>query len=183
MTISAHRSYRQAFFEEPLAVNALGIVRENLLLRDVVRAGDFSSFLMAFSAYKGDIELCHIRLRRARLEDVMRAVAIPAAGCKLCTFFNCLAMQTSPVYFGNVCVARSAIHWFYFLFMRKGFGGKINVAGDAIEITVSRGLEDFIIHEKGYFLSLAIGGQTGISVTRKTVLVCLGPRIDGERPG
>ena len=79
----AARTYRgndEPLFEQALAMDALSITLENLLLRDVVGTFDFRSFGVALGTHPGDVERRYGGVRGVQRDDVVAAVAILADG-------------------------------------------------------------------------------------------------------
>jgi hypothetical protein len=103
---------RQALAVEPLAVDAHGVVLENLILPDVVGPGDFRSLLMTATAEDRDVHHCGWRTGTDRAEDLMLPMTIGAARRHGVASLRGLAVQAGSVLAALPWVAGVAVDGF-----------------------------------------------------------------------
>ena len=93
MAVVARSRNGQASFEQAFAVDALGIVAQDLFFRNVVNAGDRRTLSMACSAEEGDVHLVGFRPDIRRRQNIVSAVALFAGGGVRSSSFESLAVD------------------------------------------------------------------------------------------
>jgi hypothetical protein len=141
MTTGANRRHHQAAAKQTLAVKALRVILENLVLRNVMRDLNRRAFVMAAPAQKRNLHDRSGRPGIGRTKDVVRAMTIGALRRELVAALECLAVQAGGVLFLFSGMAVAAIDRQELFGMREFLLGKFFVAVGALEAGVRRGAE------------------------------------------
>ena len=109
VAVDADRDDRQAPLQEALAVDALGVVLEDLVLGDVVGLRDRRAFLVARPANERDAKASDARFGRLDGDDVVRSVTAGATRGQWRPGTDFATVQAIGIDFGDILVARRAI--------------------------------------------------------------------------
>src|SRR5208337_5682705 len=139
MATGANRRDDQATAEQALAVDAFGVVFQDLVLRYVVSKLDGSAFVMAAATQKGDLGGRGGRTGIGRAQDVVSSVTIRAARGQRVTAPGCPAVQAFRILLCFIGVARAAVNRLELFGMGKLFSSQISVATCAFKCSVRRG--------------------------------------------
>src|SRR5271165_1189261 len=102
--------HRQAAPQQSFAVNALGVTRNDLVLRAGIKQGRLLAFTMALGAEIGHVGSERQRLRIVLAEHMVRTVAVLAEGSIRIALGMHLAVRAALVLLSDFGVAGSAIH-------------------------------------------------------------------------
>ena len=106
----AGRGHRQSLFQQRLAVDALGVVLENIVLANVAIARNSSSFAMALAANEGHFHWRHRRPRVLHRIDVVVPVTIHTAGRQWIAARNRLPVERAGMLLLLGGVARATLY-------------------------------------------------------------------------
>ena len=161
----------QALLEQRLAVNALGIVLENIVLIDLAVGLNRSALAMAAAADEGDVE----RSDRGTLvldgKNVVIAVSVHAVRSQRVAAGDGFAVQRCGMLFLLVGVAGAALNGNHARFMGKILPGQIGVARGAGQRRVNRRSELLAIHEQRDRARAALGAHSLVAVAGEAVVV------------
>jgi len=159
MATGANRRDDQATAEQALAMDAFGVVLQDLVLRDVVSKLDGSAFVVTAAAQEGDLGDRGGRAGIGRPQDVVSSVTIRAARGQRVTAPRRLPVQAFGMLLCFIGVARAAINRLELFGMGKLLSSQISVAIGALKCNVRRGPQGSLI-EGGWHsrLPLACAG-------------------------
>lgn len=168
----AGRGHGQPLLQQRLAVNALGVISQDIVLGNLAIAGNGSSFLMALAADEWYFQRRHRRVRIFHRKDVVVSVTGHAVGCERIAARNRLPVERFAVQILLAGVAGAALYG-QRLFVRQILTFEIGVAAGAAE-TGMDGTSKFLgvdIKRNGFAASRR--GGASVAVTGET----FGPRL------
>jgi hypothetical protein len=145
MATGTNRRDDQATAEQALAVDAFGIVLQDLVLGDVVSKLDGSAFMVTTATQKGDLGDRGGRTGIRRPQDVVSSVTIRAARGQRVTASRRLPVQAFRMLLCFIGVARAAVNRLELFGMGKLLSSQISVATGALEYSVRRGPEGSLV--------------------------------------
>jgi hypothetical protein len=159
MATGTNRRDDQATAEQALAVDAFGIVLQDLVLGDVVSKLDGSAFMVTAATQKGDLGDRGGRTGIGRPQDVVSSVTIRAARGQRVTASRRLPVQAFGMLLCFIGVARAAVNRLELFGMGKLLSSQLSVATGALECSVRRGPQGSLV-EGGWHsrLPLACAG-------------------------
>ena len=171
VTVRARRSDCQTFFEQPLAVDALAVVFDDVVFADIVDTRNGRPFAMATAAKERDVHLVREGVDVAWRENIVDAVAVIALRGVRSFSLQRLPVTASVKIELSVIVAISTENLFKVFFVGEIFNIGIHMTVDTFEITVDRFLKNTVVDEYGYFLSLHFLGEVLVGMTVETRFV------------
>ena len=165
MAVIAGRGNDEALLEQPLSMNALTIVFEDIVFGDLVHASHRRSLAMASPTKKRNLHFVGLGFRVLRGKNLMRAVAVRAVWR-----VGRLAIQGLPMYGGReiglgLVVAGSALHPLQARRVRQVFRIYIRMALNAFQMFMNRALEGILVHEQGVAPGFSLGTNARVVVT------------------
>src|ERR1039458_9894626 len=122
-------------------MDTVGVVSQDVGLRDVVGLADVGVFAVATTAEAGNLHGGGASLGVRREQDVVRPVAGFAAGRRVVAARRSLPVEAGGVLGLLVGVARAAVHFGQLFGMGEFFLGELGVAGGAFLVRVWGGFE------------------------------------------
>ena len=158
----AYRRDREPALEQPLAVDAVHVVAQDVVLRNVVRQADRRAFAMATAAQPRNLHGGNRRVGAGRAQDVVRAMAVSAGGRQLVAASGRPPVQAGGILRLLVAMASAAIHTGEFLWVRKLLLGQLGVARGALELRMRRGAQSRGINRRRRTFFTFAGARTGV---------------------
>jgi hypothetical protein len=173
VTVVAGGGHDQALLEQSLAVNALGIIRQDVSFRNVVHTGDRGSFPVAFSAENWDIHFVCSGLDVGVRKDIVISVTLAAGRGIWSPAFQSLSVDSGKKFLTRSIMADPAVDSFEPFGVGELLDFCIHVAGCAVQVFVDRFRKFIKVYVKRNSPALPPCGEIGIFVTDRTVFVCL----------
>ena len=164
VTVGARRRHDEPLLEQTDAVDALGVVLDDVVLPDVVVAGHRRAFPVAASAQVGHVHLVGDRLGVLGRADVVGAVAFAAGGGEGGFPVQGLTVDAGVEVHLRVVVAGAAAHRLQILGVRQVLRIDVLVAVVALQAAVHRLAEDPGVHEERDDLAAPLRLQVAIAV-------------------
>ena len=163
----AGRRNRKAFFQQSLAVDALGIIFQNAVLGNLAVARNRSSFAMALAANEGYSQRRHSRARVLDRIDVVVPVAVDTARSQRIAARNRLAVERPGIEFLFAGVAGAALYRRR-LVVGKVLAFQIGVAAGTTEAGMYGSREFLAIHVERDGLAGAGRGRALVAMAGET---------------
>src|SRR5208337_3734401 len=157
MATGANRRDDQATAEQALAMDAFGVVLQDLVLRDVVSKLDGSAFVVTAAAQEGDLGDRGGRTGIGRPQDVVSSVTIRATRGQRVTASRRLPVQAFRKLLCFIGVARAAVNRLELFGMGKLLSSQVSVATRALEGSVRRSAQGSRV-ERGRHSRLPLSG-------------------------
>ena len=167
----AHRRHGEPLAVQSLAMDGLGVVLEDAVLRDVARARYRCSLVVALPAQDRDVHHRRARRRVGVRLHVVCAVAVHAARRQRIGARGCLPVQRLPVLLRLRPVAQCAVDLGYLVGVREGETGVAHHALHARR-TVHGGVEHFGPHDQSLRVAAA-REHGGVVVAHEAGLIVL----------
>ena len=168
------------FLNRRLAVDALRVVLEDVVLVDGPLALDDRALLVALAAGEGHLERRDRRERVPHGPDVVPPVARRARGSEQVAALDGLAVQRRRVLLGLRLVAVRAAHLLERGLVRQLLALEVGVAVDALQGAVNRCGERLLGHVQRDLAAPALRGEVLLAVTAQAVGVLLRARRRGR---
>jgi hypothetical protein len=175
VTVVAGGSNDQAAPEQSLAVDALGIIAQDIVFRDIVNPGDGGAFPVAFPAENRNVHLVSAGVYVRGRQDVVITVTFGAGGRVGCVSLQGAAMDAGQELLVRVFMTDPAGDLFQFLFLLgvQEVLTDILMAVHAVEIPVHGAGEAVEIDKDRHLSSPPLHGQVPIGMTGLAVFVAL----------
>jgi hypothetical protein len=160
----------EAFLQQPLAVNALGIVLQNVVLVDLTLELDGGTFTMTSPTEQRYPERRQAGGRIVGGEDIVIAVAVLAVRSQLVSSYESLPVKRSLVFL-RLDVAVFTVDLLEGLLVGQLPVLQIRVTGHTGKLGVDRAGEPLLINVQGDGLLAPLGGHRLVFVTHQTIAV------------
>jgi len=174
MAVVAGGCNSQPPLEKAFAMNALGIVGQNLSFLNVIDTGNRRSLAVAFPAENRNFHLVGVRPDIRRRQDVVVPVAFLACWRIGRTAFKRPAVNRGEKFFVSLPVAHPTIHQSQSFRVREILHGCIRMTIDALNPPMHRNGKCLRVNVKRDHFSPPLSSELGARMASLAIFVCLG---------